>query len=304
MRAARPLAVASVGNPSGWPRANTNRRSRPAATTARAILIVAAFLLLAPGRAAGADKPFSFAVIADPQLGMVELERDTRNFARVADAIVALPQAERPSVVLIAGDLVNTAGDAEQLRRFAEVKARFTMPVWVVPGNHDLTRDGKTLAPDLLARFRREWAPDRFARRKNGCVFIGLDSQLWFSEEAASEQLQWLESQLRKAQRRPIFLLQHHPLYVQAADEADAYWNTPRTWRERVLALLERFGVRAVLTGHYHRNASLRWHGISLLTTPSTCKNFDDSPHGYRLMTLDPDGAMTDVIREVPAAAR
>lgn len=225
---------------------------------------------------------------------MVALDRDARSFARVAEALGALPAATRPRFVLVAGDLVNTAGDREQLRSFDEVKRRFTMPVWVVPGNHDLTRDGRTLAQDLLAMFRRDVAPDRFVRSEGGCVFIGLDSQLWTCDVLAREQLEWLESQLRSAGGRPVFVLQHHPLYVEAVDEVDAYWNTPRAWRVRLLRLFEGSQVRAVLTGHLHGNRSSRWRAVSFLTTPSPCRNFDGSAYGHRLIAVDRDGSFSE----------
>jgi 3',5'-cyclic AMP phosphodiesterase CpdA len=271
---------------------------RPAKTRSP-VAISAALLLACASLCFGADR-FRFAVVADPQLGMVELERDTQNFASVAAAISALPEATRPRFVLVAGDLLNTAGDHEQLRRFQEVKARFTVPVWVVPGNHDLTADGRKLVPDLADAFQRDVAPDRFARTEGGCVFIGLNSQLWTLETTAREQLAWLESQLRSAGNRPIFVLQHHPLYVESVDERDVYENTPSPWRARVLALLERRRVRAILTGHLHRNRSSRWRSLSFLTTPSPCKNFDGSAFGYRLISVDADGSFSESYRGVP----
>jgi len=271
---------------------------RPAKTRSP-VAISAALFLACASPSFGADR-LRFAVVADPQLGMVELERDTRNLASVAADIAALPEATRPRFVLVAGDLVNTAGDPEQLRRFQEAKAHFTVPVWVVPGNHDLTRDGRTLAPDLVDAFRRDVAPDRFVRTEGGCVFIGLDSQLWTLETTAREQLAWLESELRSAGKRSIFVVQHHPLYVESVDERDAYENTPSPWRARVLALLERWRVRAILTGHLHRNRSSRWRGLSFLTTPSPCKNFDGSAFGYRLISVDADGSFSETYRAVP----
>ena len=167
------------------------------------VAISAALVLACASLSFGADR-FRFAVVADPQLGMVELERDTQNFASVAAAISALPEATRPRFVLVAGDLVNTAGDHEQLRRFQEVRARFTVPVWVVPGNHDLAADGRKLVPDLADAFRRDVAPDRFVRTEGGCVFIGLNSQLWTLETTAREQLAWLESSSARRERGPF----------------------------------------------------------------------------------------------------
>lgn len=247
---------------------------------------------------------FSFAVIGDQQLGMVELDRDTRSFAMIAAALDRLAPPARPRFVLVAGDLVNSAGNREQLRRFAEAKAGFRMPVWLVPGNHDVARDGRTLSPELVAAFRREIAPDRFAFAEGGCFFIGLDSQLWTSAADAAEQLEWFAGRLGEAGGKPIFVLQHHPLYLDTVDEPDSYWNTPGRWRERLLALIERWHVRAVLTGHLQRDRSKRWRGVSFLTTPSTCKNLDHSKSGCRLITVERDGSFSARLLRVPADGR
>ena len=238
--------------------------------------------------------PFVFAVLADPQIGMVEVKRDEENFAKVIAALNKLKPEVRPSIAFIAGDLINHAESGEERRIYNEVARTFLMPVHVVPGNHDVvpTGTGKQLDQKLLEGYRRDVGADRFAVTHHGSLFIGINSQFWKdAPDLAAEQLSWLERQLRNRNRyRYVFIIQHHPLYLAAADEKDQYFNTPLAWRAKLLRLFEQAKVTGVLTGHLHRNLSGNYRGIAMLTTPSTCRNFDGSAFGYRTITVTADG--------------
>jgi len=236
--------------------------------------------------------PFTFAVVSDPQIGMAAPERDRENFAKVVEAINSLKGDARPEIVFIAGDLVDKAENPQQLSMFNEVKKTFAMPVYPVPGNHDLTVDGKRFDQKLLVNYRSAVGPDKFSVEHGGCLFIGLNSQLWIeSGQLGDEQFRWLEEQLKnRSHYRYVFVVQHHPLYLAAADEKDQYFNTPLQWRLKLLRLFERTKVTIVLTGHLHRNLSAAYRGVAMITTPSTCRNFDGSAYGYRLITVTSDG--------------
>jgi 3',5'-cyclic AMP phosphodiesterase CpdA len=236
--------------------------------------------------------PFSFAIVADPQIGMVRSERDRENFARVAKAISDLQSGVRPSMAIIAGDLVDHAANQRELDSFIQVQKTFAIPVYSIPGNHDLARDGKHFEPALLDLYRKIIGPDRFVVKQGGCLFVGLNSQLWIEGASlAAEQFKWLEQQLQhRKQYRHVFIIQHHPIYLAAADEADEYFNTPLSWRTKLLRLFERARVTAVFSGHLHRNQSSSYHGIAMITTPSSCRNFDGSAFGYALVTVTDTG--------------
>ena len=236
--------------------------------------------------------PFSFAIVADTQIGMVKLERDRENFARVVKAINELKSGVRPSMAIIAGDLVDHAANQPELDSFIQVEKTFAIPIYSIPGNHDLAGDGKHLEPSLLDLYRKIIGPDRFVVKQGGCLFVGLNSQLWIEGASlAAEQFKWLEQQLRhRDQYRHVFIIQHHPLYLAAADEGDEYFNTPLGWRTKLLRLFEKARVTAVFTGHLHRNQSSTYRGIAMITTPSSCRNFDGSAFGYALVTVTDNG--------------
>ncbi|MBA3440867.1 MAG: metallophosphoesterase [Pyrinomonadaceae bacterium] len=244
------------------------------------------------GQRLGDFKPFVFAVIADPQIGMVENARDRHNFAQVVKAVNNLTQDVRPDFALIAGDLIQTPEDSAQLSLFDEVNKSFAMPVHTIPGNHDIPDKQRMVDQAAVARYRKTRGSDRFTIEHGDSLFIGYNSQLWLGGGAyADEQFKWLDAQLHNRNRYAyVFVMQHHPLYLTAAGETDQYFNTPLVWRTRLLPLFEQRRVTAVLSGHWHRNLSGNYRGIEMLTTPSPCKNFDGSAYGYRLVSVTSDG--------------
>ena len=75
----------------------------------------------------------------------------------------------------------------------------------------------------------------------------------------------------------------HYPLYVEAPEEEDAYFNLPSNTRKELLALYKKNGVVAVLAGHTHETVINDYAGIQLVSEETTSKNFDARPLGFRL---------------------
>ena len=74
-------------------------------------------------------------------------------------------------------------------------------------------------------------------------------------------------ARLRRSRR--VLLFGHHPLFTQAPDEPDSYWNIPVERRRPILDLLKAHGVRAFFCGHWHRNGGV--------ISPLTKSGFIDS---------------------------
>jgi len=244
---------------------------------ARASRKLICLLLLCAAALAAQSSRFVFAVVADPQIGMKDEAADRDQFARVAAALNALRGSSRPAFVLLAGDLVNDAKSESQRSAFETIRQSIDFPIHSVPGNHDA----------------RPSAPARFSFDHQGCLFLGLDSNLWNQSDRApaQEQFAWLEAQLRARDRyRLVFVLQHHPLYLHDPEEKDEYFNTPLAWRDPLLRLFESARVTAFLAGHLHRNTTGWRRGMAMLVTSSSLNNFDGIPPGFRLVEVNSAG--------------
>lgn len=202
----------------------------------------------------------------------------------------------KPSFVIHTGDALEL-WSPESASLFMEISKTLAAPMYVVPGNHDLL-NMKTVGAAKAARQIAAWkeiiGPDRMSFEREGCVFIGLNYALWNTGYPAEErQFQWLESELKKAQGKRIFVFQHAPLFIQKPTEPKAgYFAVEAPARDRILDLLRAYKVEAVLTGHYHRPIQAVYDGISFLTTPaiSFSTGSDQGLTGYSIFTVSGGG--------------
>jgi 3',5'-cyclic AMP phosphodiesterase CpdA len=210
-----------------------------------------------PGFGSDDFRPFSFLLLGDPQLGMDwggSLTDHRRRFAQAAREANAL----KPAFVIIPGDLVQKPGAAEQWRAVEEVLGLFKMPVFVVPGNHDVR------GPRSRAAWLRRFGADNFAITYRNCEFIFLSSMVFrrcFEAREAQKQVGFLEVKLAGAaelSRRHVFVSLHCPPFVRSEADRDGKYTVPREHRRRILALARRHGVRTFLCGHTHKTEEIR----------------------------------------------
>ena len=173
----------------------------------------------------------------------------------------------RPDVVLATGDLVD-AGLPEEYARLRALLAPLTMPVYLIPGNHDdraalvaafadhayLPRDG-FLQYVVDAGPVRLVALDTLVPGKGGGLLCDV-------------RLGWLGARLEEARARPTLLLMHHPPFRTGIahmdrlglDNADAFGALVACHPQ----------IAAIVCGHLHRPIQVRFHGTIAMTTPST----------------------------------
>ncbi len=232
-------------------------------------------------------------------------EEDQALYKGRYERVIEVVNAARVDVVLIAGDLTQSS----RPEQFADFKAQmhgFQAPVFVVPGNHDVgskivvapdgTRQG-TVTATRIAQYEAQMGPGTFAYKRPGLRIIGFNSLLLGSGlpgEAA--QWQFLEDELARPSKTPTLLLSHFPLFLQTPDEAsDAYWNVEPQPRQRLLQLIARGGVKAVLSGHLHRPLQNTYQGVLHLTTPPVSFGLPRGvqAQGWTLLTVSPQGEIT-----------
>jgi 3',5'-cyclic AMP phosphodiesterase CpdA len=247
--------------------------------------------------AATAQSPeFFFVQLADPQFGMFE---EDRGFARETanyEAAVAHINRLRPRFVVICGDLINKPGDPAQTAEFLRITRTIdpSIPVYAVAGNHDV---GNEPTPELLAYYREHIGPDYYSFFEGGLYGIVLNSSLigapQQAELAAESQEIWLTSELERARASGathIVIFQHHPWFLETAEEPSQYFNIPLDARRRYLALLRRAGVKYIFAGHYHRNAFAQDAGFEMVTSGPVGRPLGEDPSGLRLVTVTPQG--------------
>jgi Icc protein len=149
----------------------------------------------------------------------------------------------KPDAVLLSGDVAEH-GAAAEYERARELLAPLTMPVHVLPGNHDD-------ADELRAAF----GPVPYAVRCGSLRLVACDTTLPDDDAGAlgPERRAWLEATLAEEPATPTLLAMHHPPLLTGMPAMDQVALAA----EDRQALGELTGahpqVRTVIAGHVHR---------------------------------------------------
>lgn len=213
---------------------------------------------------------------------------DTAGFLdRAVAHVMALDP--RPDVVLATGDLVD-GGKPEEYAFLREMLAPLSMPVYLIPGNHD-TRDGMRAGfPDhayLPTSGFLQYAVEDLPVR-----LLALDTLVEGRPygELCEDRLAWLEARLAESDR-PTILFMHHPPFdcgIAAFDGARL-----NTGGERLAEIVRRHPhVERLMCGHVHRPIQTRFAGTVASIAPGTAHQaaLDLRPGAPLSMSLEPPG--------------
>jgi 3',5'-cyclic AMP phosphodiesterase CpdA len=223
--------------------------------------------------------------------GKVAYERvDTNAMLEAAvAAIEALPR--KPDLVIATGDLTD-CGLAAEYEVLRDILEPLSMPVYLVPGNHD-----------RRAELFGEFGADGYFRNDDGFLhyaieghdvrLIGLDSVVpgHGHGEMCAARLGWLEGKLGQEDKRPTVIFMHHPPFATGLAEMDRI-NCRNAGA--MSAVLRRFdNIERVVCGHHHRPITVRWGGTIGSVAPSTAHQvtLDLAPDsGSSSFTMEPPG--------------
>nr|XP_057917296.1 serine/threonine-protein phosphatase CPPED1 isoform X2 [Doryrhamphus excisus] len=257
--------------------------------------------------------PFYFIQAADPQLGLMKAWRDgdchgggdewEEEVVLTKQAVAAMNQLRpSPRFMVLCGDLVHAMpgwpfrDDQERDLKDALRGTDPSIPLVFVSGNHDL---GNTPTPTTVDQYCTAWGDDYFSFWVGGVLFLVLNSQLFYDASACPQlkeaQETWLEEQLSKVSHpsrtapKHIIVFQHIPLYLKNHDEEDNYFNLQRELRQKLIDRFKRAGVKAVFSGHYHRNAGGCHDGLDMVVSSAIGCQLGEDPHGVRVVVVTAD---------------
>lgn len=235
------------------------------------------------------------------------------NTAPFLEAAVASVLALRQpaDAVVITGDLVDF-GQRAEYQHLARLLAPLTMPVYLMPGNHDDRAQLRAAFPDhgyLQAEDPR--SPIQYSVPVGGLQLVALDTVVPGAEhgELCDARLAWLDATLQALQAlqvpqgsqgsqgsqtpdaRPVVLAMHHPPFETLIGHMDV--NGLRHGADALEALLRRHPqVERVICGHLHRAIDRRFGGTFAQTAPAPAHqvSLDLAPDAASSFTMEPPG--------------
>jgi Icc protein len=183
---------------------------------------------------------------------------------RCVAQIRRLPQ--RPNAVIATGDLVDGGTHAEYAL-LRELLAPLSMPVYLMPGNHDQRQALRDSFPDHrylhTASPFLQYAIDDFPLR-----IIALDTVIpgQAGGTLCDERLAWLDGALA-ASDKPTVVALHHPPFVTGIGHMDSITLESSAKLEQIIARYRH--VERVIAGHLHRPITVRFGGTIASTCPS-----------------------------------
>lgn len=232
------------------------------------------------------------------------------------DAVLALRQ--KPDAVVVTGDLVDFGRPAEYAR-LRELLAPLTMPVYLMPGNHDdrdRLREAFPEQPWLAPAMRTAEgaAPIQYAARIGPLHLLTLDTVEPGQShgELCDGRLDWLEAELQKRVGEPVIVAMHHPPFTTLIGHMDKIGLMSGI--DRLGSILARHpNVERVICGHLHRSIDVRFggtiastcpgpaHQVTLDLDPQAASTFMMEPPGFRVLAWTP---RTGVVTHLAASGR
>ncbi len=177
---------------------------------------------------------------------------DNRDKLGLVRAMLEQAGARRPLFIVIGGDLVKN-GLYWEYKRFISALEGAPVPVFLVPGNHDLEFCGRRY-------FTRFLAPDHYYFTYGKDLFVVLDTN---GRERG--QIEWLEKVLSGAAYRHRFVFVHKPPFDPRPSHHHAMGD--REFARRLLAVLVKHGVDVLFASHIHSFLEAQYKGVRIIIT-------------------------------------
>ena len=235
------------------------------------------------------------AQVSDTQFGFRDdnvIDYEVGTYSKCVEELNEL----QPDVVVLTGDLVNHPWVKPQWKALEEITARLDKDIQVlyIPGNHDVVLEEGKLDMDA---YYEHLDYTRFAEVVGDTYLIGLDSNPikdCYGSEEEEEQFEWLEKVLEenKKHRTPI-VFTHHPFFLEDFDEDEGYFQLCKEARKKYFDLFEKYGVKAVFSGHLHQNRVAAYkESMPVVTTSAIGVPLGKDKSGYRIITVE-DGKLS-----------
>ncbi|MCE3231019.1 MAG: phosphodiesterase [Alphaproteobacteria bacterium] len=197
-----------------------------------------------------------------------ETEVATR-LKRIVEAINSL--TPKPDVVLLTGDTIDDGGK-EGYDHLKEILKSLSMPLYVIPGNHDDREDMR------VAFQHEDYMPrDGFIHYvidDHPIRLVALDTVIPGETHGllCQERVDWLGHVLQENREKPTLIFMHHPLIKTGQKILDhVKCFTPDGFEDLIRSFPN---IRGIIAGHNHRPCMTLFGGALCFVAPSVAPQF------------------------------
>lgn len=261
---------------------------------------------------------FDFVFMADCQIGAYAAfsgvtAAEAARFAEIGMRVEPVPKVEgfewdadryrraitaanrlRPRFVVMGGDMIDEQESQAQYDALMSITSELDddIPMYWVPGNHDIAPDALVPTPASIALYRDAFGPDHYAFEVGHIRFIVLNTTVIDQPDAAGdaldEQFEFLGKEIDRLLEddKSGVVFGHHPLFVADPDEENTYWNLPIDRRRLLLGEFHRGRIRQAFAGHWHRNSIARDGEFEMVTSGPVGYPLGADPSGIRVVEV------------------
>jgi Icc protein len=205
-----------------------------------------------------------------------------------------------PDAILVTGDITQDESD-ESYQRFLDQFESLDVPVFCLPGNHDIPAKMNDLLQTEVIHVERQFLTDTWQ-------VLLLDSTVYKQDGGflRQEELNFLEHCLSVHDDLHALVCLHHNAINVGSPWVDTM--TLKNAQEFFAVLDKHANVKAVLTGHIHQECQQTHNQIPIYGTPATSIQFmprtprfqlDSRPPGYRWLELEDNGVINTQVQRL-----
>lgn len=197
----------------------------------------------------------------------------------------------RADIVAVTGDLIQD-DSAEAYQHFCQLLGSLDTPVYCLPGNHDI----RALMRESLSGPQFHYCEPV---ELGGWLIASVDSCVTgvAGGKVEDAELSRLDAAMAATAAAHVMVCLHHPPVQMGSEWLDSVGM--ENGDEFLTRIAASGKVRLAIFGHVHQVYDVEHHGIRVIGTPSTCRQFapgsadfavDDKPPAYRRISLYTDG--------------
>jgi 3',5'-cyclic AMP phosphodiesterase CpdA len=217
----------------------------------------------------------------------------------------------KPDFVIMTGDLTNSPNtyDQDYVTCVEELAAGIDIPIFAVPGNHDLhIMSGMRM--DGMDYWRESFGPARMAFNFGPYRFVGFNSYNWpeiyrdrYNEQErervgsgsagvmGKDEFEWIQGEIAAARNAGLgaILFAHHDPAHMSAFEGDEHFAVEN--RDKFADFVQDAGVKHYFFGHTHENYTRENGDVAYISTGTVSSGLENGDAwSFRVVDVSPNG--------------